>query len=115
MFVRGMLTGGFFYGLVEVTTHDQTDKTSLSISLKGSYAAFSASDEFSSDLKQSLSTRQTNVKCYAEGGALGTLPHSIPELMAAAQKFYETVDANPVPYTVLRDSYSILPLPAPSN
>lgn len=115
MFVRGMLTGGFFYGLVEVTTHDQTDKTSLSISLKGSYAAFSASGEFSSDLKQSLSTRQTNVKCYAEGGALGTLPHTIPELMAAAQKFYETVDANPVPYTVLLDSYSILPLPAPPN
>jgi hypothetical protein len=35
--------------------------------------------------------------------------------MDTAQKFYDSVEANPVPYTALLDSYTILPLPAPPN
>jgi hypothetical protein len=115
MFVRGMLTGGLFYGVIQVTTHDQQDKSSLSIALKGSYAAFSASGAFDTNFQQSISSRQTSVYCYTEGGKLGTLPHTIPELMTAAQSFYDTVDNNPVPHSVLLDPYSILPLPAPPN
>jgi hypothetical protein len=115
LFVRGMLTGGFFYGLIEITTHDQLDKTSLSIAAKGSYATFSASGEFSSAFQQALSSRETSVNCYVEGGSLGHLPNTLPQLLDSAQKFYDSVEANPVPYTALLDPYTILPLPAQPN
>src|SRR5215216_6492347 len=40
MFVRGLLTGGQFTGVIEVTTKDETDHENVSVGLSASYAAF---------------------------------------------------------------------------
>ena len=43
MFVRGLVTGGQFFGVIEVSSSSQTDQESLSVSLSGSYGLFNAS------------------------------------------------------------------------
>jgi hypothetical protein len=116
MFVRGLERGGQFFGVIEVKCTDQSDQQSVSVQVGGAFGPFSASGEFSQSFKDTVSNHQTHVNSHIEGGQVPqVLPTSLQAMMDTASSWPHTVDANPVPYTALLDSYSILPLANPPN
>ncbi len=116
MFVRGFQTGGLFFGTIEITTSDETDRTSVQASVKASYAAFaSGGAQFDANFQDTLSHHQTVVRCYIEGGKNSPLPSDVTSLLAMARDWPGSVQGLAVPHTALLDSYSILPLPNPPN
>jgi hypothetical protein len=115
MFVRGLVTGGLFFGVIEVQTHDLDEKTKVSASLKASYAAFSADGTFDTNFHQTLQTHQTTVRCYIEGGQTTPIPTQVDTMINFAANWPDTVKNKAVPYSAVLDSYSILPVPAEPN
>lgn len=115
MFVRGLQTGGSFFGVIEIKTSSETDKQSLSTSISAAYGPFSASASFSDSFQQAVSNRNVKVTCYIEGGTIPTLPSTIEMLTTAVSTWPQTVAKNAVPYAALLDGYSVLPLPNPPN
>jgi hypothetical protein len=113
MFVRGLLVGGQFAGVIEVMTRNQTDRESVSVGLAGSYAAFSGSGTFDTEFVETVSTHTTKVTCHIEGGLASPLPVHVDSMTDRAVNYPGTVRGNAVPYVALLDSYSILPLPRP--
>jgi hypothetical protein len=115
MFVRGLVTGGQFFGVIQVLTHDQDDKSKVSLALSASYAAFHADGSFDQNFHDALSSRRTTVHCHIEGGQMSPEPVQVDEMIDRARNFPGTVAGNARPYAALLDSYSILPLPQPPN
>jgi hypothetical protein len=120
MFVRGLQTGGSFFGVIQIQTSSETDKQSISAKVSAAYGAFGASGSFSDDFKQAVSNRSVLVTCHVEGGVIPQpLPTTIDGLIGAVNPWPGTV-ADPtlnkaVPYTALLDGYGVLPLPNPPN
>jgi hypothetical protein len=116
MFVRGLQTGGQFFGVIEIETSSQTDQQSVSAKVSAAYGPFGGSGSFSDSFKQAVSNRNVKVTCYIEGGTIpNPLPSTVDMLMQAASAWPPTVAANAVPYSALVDGYGILPLPNPPN
>jgi hypothetical protein len=115
MFVRGILSGGQFYGVVEVLTRDQADARSISAGLTASYAAFGASGTFDKAFSDTVSSHRTKVTCFVEGGQNRQLPTTITTMTDRAINFPNELAGNAVPYLALLDDYGVLPLPQPPN
>ena len=115
-FVRGIQAGGVFFGMIEISTRDESEKELINVAVQGSYSGFSASGQFSKDFQDVVKSRGVKVTCHIEGGTLPSpLPTAVDSLIAAAGAWVRTVKGNAVPYSVLIDSYKILPLPSPPN
>jgi len=115
MFVRGLQTGGSFFGVIEIETKSETDQQSTSASVSAAYGPFGGSGNFSSSFTQTVESHNCKVTCYIEGGTIPTLPSTVTMLMDAVSTWPQTVAANAVPYAALLDGYGILPLPNPPN
>ena len=116
MFVRGLQTGGSFFGVIEIEASSETDQQSVSASVSAAYGAFGGSGSFSSSFTQAVSNRSVKVTCYIEGGTIpDPLPSTVTMLMDAVSTWPQTVANNAVPYTALLDGYGVLPLPNPPN
>jgi hypothetical protein len=115
MFVRGLVTGGQFFGLIEIETKDDNDKKTVKAGVKAAYGPFGGSGNFSEEFTRTVKNRSVLVTCYIEGGQDSPLPVSVDQLMEAARTWPGTVRGNSVPYDALLDPYSILPLPKLPN
>ena len=115
MFVRGLVTGGQFFGVIEVSSSSKTDQESLSVSLSGSYGLFNASGSVSQSFSKAIENRSVKVSCFIQGGQTSPVPTSVEDMVAAARAWPGTLAGKGVPYSALLDSYSILALPNPPN
>lgn len=115
MFVRGLVTGGQFFGVIEVSSSSQTDQESLSVSLSGSYGLFNASGSVSQNFNTAIEHRSVKVSCFIQGGQTSPIPTTVEDMVAAARSWPGTLAGKGVPYSALLDSYSILNLPNPPN
>ena len=115
MFVRGLRTGGQVFGVIEVVTHDLSDKTAVSASLSGSFGAFSADGQFDHTFQETLKNRKQTVNCYIEGGQVDAVPTQVDTMINFATNWPKTVEQHAVPYEAQLDPYSVLPLPAQPN
>ncbi|MEU0254153.1 hypothetical protein ABZ299_16955 [Streptomyces sp. NPDC006184] len=115
MFVRGILSGGQFFGVVEVLTRDQSDARTISAGLSASYAAFGASGTFDKAFSDTVSSHRTKVTCFVEGGQNRQLPTTVTAMTDRAINFPNELAGNAVPYLALLDDYGVLPLPQPPN
>ncbi len=68
MFVRGLLRGGRFFGVIEIFTKTQTDKETIAADVQGSYATASAEVSLNQSFQQTTSNHFSKVTCYIEGG-----------------------------------------------
>ncbi len=113
-FVRGIQTGGLFFALIEIQTRDKTDAETVKAVVQSSYAAFSANGSLSQELHDTVKNHGLNVKVHIEGGTPpNTLLTSLEQVTAGAKDWIPTVKNQAVPYSVLVDSYQVLPLPTP--
>jgi hypothetical protein len=113
MFVRGLVTGGLYIGVMQIETTGGTDKQNVKGHLSAAYGLFGkAQADFNREIMRILSGRSFYVTGYVEGGALST-PRSPEELLNSVSNWPTTVKGNAVPYGALLSPYSILPLPNP--
>jgi hypothetical protein len=115
MFVRGMITGGEFYGVIEISTTSTSDQESLSTSLSGSYGLFGASASVDQSFSKATQNRSVKVTCFIQGGQDSPLPTDVGSLVSAISNWPGTLAGKGVPYTVLLADYNILDLPSPPN
>lgn len=115
MFVRGIQSGGQFFGVIEVQTRDQTDSKTISAGLSASYAAFSASGSFDKTFTDTVNSHRTKVTCYIEGGQDRDLPTAIDTMTKRAVEFPGECAGHAVSYLALLDGYGVLPLPKGPN
>jgi len=118
MFVRGLNSGGQFFGVIQIVAQDQREKSSLQASVTAAYGGFAAKGEVSFDktFQDAVSTHQTIVTCHIEGGDDSIpVPRTVDTMMNRAASFPGELKNTAVPYSALLNSYTILPLPALPN
>ena len=113
-FVRGLLTGGAFFGVVEIATSSETDKQTIESTVSGAYSVMKGSVSLSDSFSKAIQDHSVHVQIYTEGGKLpAQLPTDPVALLNAANAWLPTVETSGVVYTALVEGDSILPLPNP--
>jgi hypothetical protein len=115
MFVRGLTTGGEFYGVIEISTTSTSDQKTLSTSISGSFGLFGASGSVDSSFSNATQGRNVKVTCFIQGGQTFPLPTEVSDLLTAVKAWPGTLASKGVPYTALLADYNILVLPSPPN
>ncbi len=114
-FVRGMHTGGQFFGVIRIDTQSEESRQRISASLSGSYGTFSgkASVDMTEQCKKEKASIYTNY--YYEGGRVTKRPMTPAELLEAHAEWAATVISMPTPYQVTLCPYVIARGPEPPN
>ena len=105
-FVRGMLTGGEFYAVLEIKTRSTEEKQEMSAEMSASYGTFvDAEGEFEEELTSKLQDKQMSIYAFAKGGD-DTVPRTLEEVVQKAINFPTTVAGDrSVPYAALLVDY----------
>ena len=115
-FVRGISTGGRFFGLIRIDCKNQETRTSIENALSGSYGPFGA--DVRNKLQDAINTAfaTTDVHLHVEGGDIGpNLPQDTKSLLAAVDLWNQSVEANAIPYEVGLAPYIIADGPNPPS
>ncbi|MEV0032465.1 PASTA domain-containing protein [Nocardia sp. NPDC050793] len=120
-FVRGIRTGGRFFGVVRIDTKSTESKLAVDAALSGSYGTLSA--EVRVKVTETLRTAQARVEVFLmfEGGRVATRPTSndpielLSQLYKAMDEWTATVQGAPQPYAATLAPYVIALGPLPPN
>ncbi|RKN44819.1 hypothetical protein [Streptomyces hoynatensis] len=120
-FVRGINTGGRFFGVVRIDTKSVQSKMELHAALEGSYGPVSG--EVRVNISEAMRKAEAHADAFIlhDGGRIQTLPHSndpvelTSQLYQAMDEWSATVKEDPVPFTVTLAPYSIALGPPPPN
>ena len=117
-FVGGYISGGEFFGVIQIESTDQVSKQSLEDSLKASYGVFNSALEFKQKLERVVKDREVRIRAYQGGGNPKILIPTADGLIKVATEFptafvdYEgKYNGRGVVYRLLLQPYSNLPLP----
>lgn len=121
-FVRGIRTGGRFFGVVRIDTKSAQSKTDVDIALSGSYGATVDAD-VKVKISNALSTANARAEVFIlnEGGNIRTFPTSqdplmmISQLYTAMDEWNASVQDLAMPYGVTLAPYSLALGPLPPN
>lgn len=114
-FVRGILTGGQFFGVIRVDTQSEDSRRAISGSIQGGYGLFKASVE--STFAETVTKERASVEVFAywEGGRVTGRPTTPAELIAAAGEWSTSVESLQRPYFVTLAPYVLAVGPEPPN
>jgi hypothetical protein len=114
-FVRGIATGGQFFGVVRIDCKSEDSRQTIENSLSGSYGTLSAdvAVKVSSALKATSSHAETYI--HYEGGDVKTIVDTPEKLFAAATEWLNSLAASRKPYSVTLAPYIIADGPEPPN
>lgn len=115
-YIEGIVTGGEFIALYELTFVDQSSKQSMSAALDASYgglgAGFDIAARFTHDVSNASKSSNLKVRVFQSGGKGLRIVSDPEEILDRAKQFPELVkDAGGVPYEVITASYETLALP----
>ena len=115
-----MLTGGEYFAVIEIATHDETDKTSVSakMSASGLFGVVSASGKFTQVMQEIAQNHTLRVTSFQQGGQgdQTTVATTAEAIIQKAATFGSTVAGGAAaPYAVLLEDYKTLNLPAAPN
>jgi hypothetical protein len=114
-FIRGINSGGQFYGFVRIDCHSEETRQDISASVSGSGSLFKV------EVQTDLNKRETNkelsvdVLIHYEGGKVEASPTKPEELPAAYHEWIHSVDDTPKPYHMTVAGYEIAAGPLPPN
>ncbi|BAY65118.1 hypothetical protein NIES22_52200 [Calothrix brevissima NIES-22] len=115
-YVAGHITGGSYYGLIEIQTINETEQQDIKRKLSGFYGAFDASVEVQNSLKEIVKNTTTNVFVTHSGGYGQPVAVSLEAMIEDARNFPAVVSKNPIKIVVLTSDYqSTVPLPQLPN
>lgn len=86
-YVSGVLYGGSFYNLINMSTTSQVDHDTLSVKVSGGYGPFSASTQVSNETKTALSQHRASIKGYSTGSGGGAIPLDIVKMSQRVESF----------------------------
>lgn len=115
-FVRGLRSGGQFFGTIRIETSTKEDREKVEASLSASYGLFASADvktDFSETIKNTKS--QTTVQLYYEGGDVQIKPQTVADLITASNQWSNSVENKPKPYSVQLVPWTIANGPQPPN
>jgi len=117
LFVRGLVTGGEYFGVIEITSKSTTEQRSIAASLKASYGAFgiggSIKTDLTDDMKHHLQDSELHITTFQQGGENVGLDNDVEAMMLKASTFAASVKGTfAVPYSALLVDYRSLDLPA---
>jgi hypothetical protein len=121
-FVRGISTGGRFFGLVRIDTKSTQSKTDVDAALNGSYG-LTMSAEVRLKISEAMSRANAKAEAFIifDGGHIVTRPTSrdpvqlIDQLYKAMDEWTATVRTEPKAYSVTLTPYAIALGPPPPN
>lgn len=114
-FVRGLLTGGEFFAVLEIETSSEGEKEDVSGQVEGGYGTFSAEVEFSSSVAALASHSSVKVSSFQRGGDT-TQAETASAIAKKALEFGPDVAGDRgVPYAVTLMDYRSLDMPAEPN
>jgi hypothetical protein len=120
MFVLGMITGGEYYGLLELETRDEADKSALSIQLEAE-AGFlglgaEAEHKFTMAIQKAAQGRRIHIHSHQSGGSNTTSPTDPVNMAKKAQTFAQGVAGDmAVAYGIVAQDYKVLDIPNSPN
>jgi hypothetical protein len=115
-FVRGIKSGGQFFGTIRIETSSEKDRKEVEANLSASYGLFASgnvSTKFSEVLDKTKS--QTTVQLYYEGGDVQIKPQTITDLITASNQWSDSVENKQKPYSVQIVPWTIANGPQPPN
>lgn len=111
-FVVGLITGGEFRAIIEISTRSEEEKANISASLSGSYKLFSGEAQFQETLQKITSTNKIQVYTYQSGGVGQTIAIEPKKMIENAVNFPNLVKGEQArPIAALTQNYRTLPLP----
>ena len=121
-FVEGVMSGGTFYVLMQLTTNSQETKTDITAGLEAGYGAesFSIKGKFSTEIKNASSHKGVNFSSHV-GGAGATADFysqqydTVDAVLDAASKFPASVAAGGAPMFAILKPYALLKTPPASG
>jgi len=114
-FVRGIATGGQFFGVVRIDISSESARTNVENSLSGSYGTFSG--DVTVKLTDAMTKTNSSAKTYVwyEGGDVKTIVDTPEKLFTATTEWLNSLSANRKPYSVTLAPYIIANGPQPPN
>lgn len=112
-YVDGYISGGSYYGLIEIQTTDSKSQMDAQAKLSGHYGGFSGSAEISGSLKEISADTHINVFVHRVGGdSSEKLATTVEPMIEQAVLFADQAKKYPVPFIALIADYkSTIPLP----
>jgi hypothetical protein len=110
MFVRGLITDGQFYGLIEIKTRTTEQRESVAVKIEASYGGFfDSSFQYNKTQAQEDGVDSARVLCHIEGGDINAaIPVTAEAMLERARTFPCEITGRAIPYVGLLSSYSIL-------
>lgn len=119
-FVRGLLTGGEFFAVVQITSTDEETQKSLAASLHAECQGLVASGSFSMAFNQESSSKKSKtevaINFYQRAGQDEQLAFTknADEVLARLKAFPSIARAHPIGYEAEVANYNTLALPMPN-
>jgi len=108
MFVRGVTTGGEFFGVYRIDTKSEASRQKIEMALQGAYGPAKA--DAGLQISQTCNAENASIYVYAEwkgGNVTQQNPTTPEELLTAIRQWQDTVQDQPVPYQVSLAPYVI--------
>ncbi len=114
-FVRGIQSGGQFFGLIKIDVTSKEDREKIDTSLGGSYGLFSAKVQTNMESALKETKARTSASIYYEGGDVQTAVQSPEDMLKAFGEWSKSVMSAPKPYSVQLVPWIIANGPLPPN
>ena len=108
-FVKGLIKGGAFYGLITIHTKNNEEKREIAGKLGGKALSFSTQAELDCALRDCAAGRETKITVFRSGGPARELSVTIDNMLDQAMEFPKSVETAPVAYFALYQEYLSMP------
>lgn len=109
-FISGILNGGEFYGVGEVSTRSESDRQDIAASVQAAYLTFQANASFSSSLQQAQQDSRLKIDLWKRGASTQPTPATLDGITAEANTFEANVGASGgSPRLVFLQDYGVVP------
>ncbi len=112
-YILGRITGGAYYGLIEIQSSSVAEQQDIRAKLGGFYGPIRAEAQLQTTFRELATTYGMNVLVTQSGGNQDVIEVSLDEMIVQAREFAQTVASNPVVISALTTDYrSSVVLPA---
>jgi len=109
-YMSGVITGGSYYGLIQVETQDASERQQLSADLSASLSRFGKRANLDSsaerEIKNALQSKWIRVTILQSGGNGDPLETTLEEMIEQAQNFPQIIRESPIPYQGIFNEYA---------
>jgi hypothetical protein len=110
-YIAGIITGGTFYGLIEIQTTNSSEQQQIKTSLSASYGPFGGNAALEVTFREIATRFALNVQVFRAGGG-GAVTMTWDAMLQEALQFPITIQNQPVSIQALVNDYrSSIPLP----